>query len=340
MMPPSLFQRVTKISFTRLLILLVMGLLFGACTGQHQQVYHIGVLSGLDFIAPVTDGFKAQMTTLGYTEGETIIYDIQSPGVIDPVIYQSILEKFVADHVDLILVFPTEASLLAKEVTKDTDIPVVFAFSFTDGVDLIDSIAQPGGNITGVSYPSTDIAAKRLELLLEIAPEAKQIWIPFLKDYPSVPGQMSVLNALAEARGLTLIEFAAASPQELQAEMDRRATSETLGIDGILLLAEPLAATPDFFVLLSQFALAHQLPFGGNLMMLDGNSSIYGLNPDPYDAGLQAAFVADKIFQGIPAGQIPVSSTEGVLIINVGFAQAMGITVPEGLLNQADEIIR
>lgn len=340
MVRASSTKHTLKINLILIPLLVLFGLLLGACTGQKKQVYHIGVLSGLDFIATITDGFKEQMTNLGYVEGEEIVYDVQSPGVIDPEIYQSILEKFVADKVDLILVFPTEASLIAKQVAEGTGIPVVFSFAFTDGVDLIDSITKPGGNITGVSYPSTDIAAKRLELLLEIAPDAKRIWVPYLKDYPSVPGQMTVLGDLAKINGLTLVEFAAATPQDLQAEMDRRAALDDLGIDAILLLAEPLAATPDFYVLLSQFALDHRIPFGGNLMLFDNHTAIFGLNPDPYDTGKQSAFIADKIFQGIPAGNIPVGSSEGVLVIDVGYAESMGITVPQGLLNQADEVIR
>lgn len=321
-----------------LFALVVSSVFLGACKSE-PKVYHVGVLSGMDFIAPIADGFKAQMTTLGYTEGDQIVYDVQSPGVVDPAVYQSILEKFVADGVDLILTYPTEASLIAKQVTAGTDIPVIFAFAFTDGVDLIDSITQPGGNITGVSYPTVDIAAKRLELLLEIAPDAKRIWVPYLKDYPSVPPQMEVLNTMASSQGLTITGFAASSPQELQAELDRRAASEDIGMDAILLLAEPISGTGDFFSIMSQFALDHQIPFGGNLMAVGDYSSMFGLNPNPVEAGKQAAIVADKIFQGIQAGQIPVGSSEGVLSVNVTYAQASGFTIPEGLLSQADEII-
>jgi len=103
----------------------LLGLLLGACGGQPPKVYHVGVLSGLQFDANITDGFKARMTELGYVEGQNIQYGIQQTD-FDMAAYRRILQKFVADKVDLIVVFPTEASLEAKAATQGTNIPVVF----------------------------------------------------------------------------------------------------------------------------------------------------------------------------------------------------------------------
>jgi putative ABC transport system substrate-binding protein len=229
-----------------------------------------------------------------------------------------------------------------KAAIQGTNIAMVFALAFTDvsGVNLIKSIREPGGNVTGVRFPSADIASKRLQILHELAPNAKRIFVPYLKDYPNVPGQLDVLRPQAQAQGLELVEFAIASPPDLQAELDRRAASSDMGIDAILMIAEPSAITPVFYSMLGNFAYAHQMPIGGALMEPDGHSSIFGLLPQSKVAGEQSALLVDKIFKGTPAGTIPVSSSESYFQINVKAAQALGVTVPDSLLKQADEVIR
>ena len=164
------FQKQLRKGWTILVGIVVVSLLLSGCGGAAaaSKVYHVGVLSGLDAFAPAIDGFKAKMTELGYTEGKNIVYDVQKTNV-DIDAYKKITQKFVQDKVDLIFVFPTEAAMEAKAATQGTNIPVVFDLAFTDvkGIDLINSVREPGGNITGVRFPSVDIASKRLEILLE-----------------------------------------------------------------------------------------------------------------------------------------------------------------------------
>ena len=322
-------------------LLIVMSLLLSGCNSVTPKVYHVGVLEGLSAFAPALDGFKAKMTELGYVENENIVYDVQSTEV-DINAYKSIAKKFVEDKVDLIFVFPTEASMEAKAATQNTNIPVVFTLAFTDvsGVNLINSIREPGGNITGVRFPSVDIASKRLQILLEIAPTAKRIFVPYLKDYPNVPGQLDAIRPQAESAGVELIEFAASSPAEMQAEVDKRAASPDIGIDAILMIAEPLAITPPFYGVLGKFSYEHAIPIGGALMSTDGYDSIFGLLPDATVTGGQSAVLADKIFKGSPAGTIPVVTAESSFRINYKAALKLGVTIPEGLLKQADEVIQ
>ncbi len=320
----------------------VIAMLLGGCSNSQQtKVYKVGVLSGLNFFAPAVDGFKAKMAELGYVEGKNITYDVQLTDV-DMEAYQRITKKFVDDKVDLIFAFPTEAAMVAKTATQGTDIPVIFALAFTDipDVKLIDSIRQPGGNITGVRFPSAEIAGKRLQILLELAPNAKRVFVPFLKDYPNIPGQLEVIRSQAGVRGVELIEFPAATPEDLQAELDRRAAADDIGFDAILTLADPLAATPSFYSVYGKFSYEHKLPIGGTLMDPDGYGNIFGLTPLGKVSGELAAPFADKIFRGMAAGTIPVSTAEGYFQINYKAAQALGVTVPEGLLKQADEVIR
>lgn len=314
-------------------------LVLSACGAQKPKVYHVGVLSGLDFVSTITDGFKAGMTDLGYVEGQNIVYDVQNTNV-DIDAYRHVLQGFVANHVDLILAFPTEASLEAKAATAGTTIPVVFNFAMIEGIDLVKSVREPGGNITGVRHTGAELTVKRFEMIREIAPKATRMLVPYLAGYPNVAAQLEALRPVAAAAGVTLVEVPAANPSALEAALQTRAASGEPGVDAIILLSEPLAVTPETYVVLGKFASTHTLPIGGSLLMKEGNTALFNLNVDPIGAGRQAAPLADKILRGAPAGSIPVVSPEGYLQVNYREAQKLRIPVPEGWLIQAKEIIR
>ncbi len=324
--------------FTSLLIIAALAL--SGCGGAPKtKVYRVGILVGLEFVTPIADGFKAGMAELGYVEGENIIYDVQVTNFDIPT-YQSILKKFVDDKVDLIVVTPTEATIEAKVITQGTNIPVVFAFAFTEGMGIIDSVRQPGGNITGVRFPGIDITIKRFEIMREIAPNAKRIWLPYQRGYPIVAPQLDALAPLAKAAGVTLIEFPADNPAEIQAELTALSAKDDVGMDAIMFLVEPLTTLPDAFTAVAGFAYTHRLPFGGVYNSIDGYSSIFGVNVDLAESGRLAAPLADKVLKGTQAGTIPASTPENFIQINFKLAQELGLTVPEGLLKQANEIIR
>ena len=167
--------------FLVLAVFVIGGMLCGGCGAK--KVYRIGILSGIDYMAVVGEAFKEKMTELGYIEGENITYDVQTPvNYMEDI--DRISKKFVADKVDLIFCYPTEAVLGAKKATAGTNIPVVFAVTNIEGSDLINSIREPGGNITGVRYPGPDLALKRFEIMRQLAPQAKTYWLPYHPDLP------------------------------------------------------------------------------------------------------------------------------------------------------------
>jgi putative ABC transport system substrate-binding protein len=319
---------------TALLLSILVGLLMSGCGAQKPKVYRVGVLSGMSYAADVTDGFKAGMAELGYVEGENIIYDVQATE-FDMAAYGRIAQKFVADEVDLILSFPTEASLMAKAATQETDIPVVFDYAFIEGVELVESIREPGGNITGVRYPGPDIAVKRFEIMRALAPEATRMLVPYQRGYPSVASQLEILYPVAEAAGVTLIEAPADDGAELEATLQAQAN-----VDAILFLAEPLAVTPDAFAVMGKYAAEYEIPLGGALISVQGHDSLFGVNVNAFDAGKEAARLADKVFRGTSAGSIPIVSADSYLQLNYKAAQELGLTMNDGLLSLADEIIR
>lgn len=324
-------------------VLLFLGaiLVLSSCNNQTEaKTYRVGILAGLNALTPITDGFKAKMTELGYVEGQNIIYDVQQPGGIDRAAYKRILQKFVADKVDLILVYPTEAVIEAKLATQGTNIPVVFANALVEGMDIVNSIREPGGNITGVRYPSSDIVLKRFEILRQLVPKAKRILVTYQKDTPIVVPQLEMLRPAAEAAGITLIEVPATNATDIETGLQALAKTPNFGVDAILLMVEPLAAGPKAFAVLGKFAAEHNAPVGGTSTSAGEYETIFGLSINTEEAGQLAAPLADKIFKGIPVGAIPVVSSEPFLRINYKAAQKQGITVPQGLLSQADEIIR
>lgn len=318
--------------------LLIAAIVLNGCA--KPKAYHVGILSGMSSFASAVDGFKSKMTASGYIEGKNIFYDIQSTEV-DIDAYKTISKNFVADKVDLILSFPTEAAMEAKAATQGTNIPVIFVFALTDveGSNLIKSTRQPGGNITGIRYPNSEIAGKRFEVLLQLVPQAKRIFVPYLRGYPSVPRQLEIIRPQAAEKGVELIEFATTDPEELQTKLDSFVSADGIGIDAILMLAEPLVNNPQFYSLLGKFSYDHRIPIGGGPMNVEGKyKSIFGLRPDPKAAGEQAALLADKIFKGTPAGSIPVITPESWFQIDSKAAQQLGVTVPESLWKLANEV--
>ena len=322
--------------------LLIVAMVFlSGCTSQMQEtqkVYRIGILSGLDFFSDIIGSFKEKMAELGYVEGKNIVYDIHKTN-FEPEKEKQILENFVEDDVDLIFVFPTEVSLTAKEVTQNTDTPVVFASAFIEGNDLIDNIRQPGGHITGVRYPGTDVAVRRLEVLHEIMPNAKRIWLPYQKGYPSVPSELDILKPAAESLGITIIEFPATNLTQLQEELQNREVLDNFDFDAVLYIPESLSTTKAVFDLIANFTRERKIPIMGTKILTEDYGTVFGITTNNPDFGILAAPIADKILRGTKAGEIPVASPESKLIINYKVAQELDLTIPEGLLSRADEVI-
>jgi putative ABC transport system substrate-binding protein len=312
---------------------------FAGCGKKPQKVYRVGILSGLDRFADIADSFKAKMAEMGYIEGSNIIYDTQKTN-FEPDKENQILRKFVADKVDLIFGFNTEVAAEAKAATQGTNIPVIFANANIEGTSLVNCISQPGGNITGVRYPGTDVAVRRLEILHEIVPQAKRIWLPYQKNYPGIPGQLVGVRQVAASLGVTLMEFPADGLTGLQAEMERRSQLSDIGFDAVLFIPESLSTIRTTFDTIARFTKERKIPIGGSFVVTEeGYGTIFAVTINDNEIGKQASYLADKIFKGIPAGTIPVITPEACLIINYKAVKELGLTVPEKLLSRADEII-
>ncbi|NLL05555.1 MAG: hypothetical protein GX270_07165 [Clostridiaceae bacterium] len=331
----NLFRKICAV----LLSVLVL-VSFNGCSGKAKadKVFRVGILSGLDYLMVASEAFKEELTKLGYTEGENIIYDIQSTNS-DLEDYKKISQKFVEDNVDLIFCYPTEATLELKEITKGTEIPVIFGVTNIEDTNLVNSVREPGGNVTGVRYPGPDIAVKRFEVMLQIVPEAKKICLPY-SDLPVCYPQLEALRPVAQEAGITLIEVPAKTPQELNDFFAKQDVEGEVDFDAILSIAEAYAVMPETFLTMIKFANKHDIPMGGAYMEAEGYSSLFGVNINPIVTGQKAAVLADKILKGQNVSTVSVISDESFVQLNYKEAQKRGYNMPDDLLSQATEIIK
>jgi putative tryptophan/tyrosine transport system substrate-binding protein len=321
--------------FFILLLAVLIGLGVTGCLKPKVPV--VGILGGTPYLTELSESLKKTMTERGYTEGENIIYDEQIVEV-DFDIYKSTIRKFVEDKVDVIVAFPTDASLEAKQITQGTGIPVVFSFALVEGMGLVDSLQKPGNNITGVRYPGTDIARKNFEIMMELVPGAKKIYLPYLKGYPIVEPQLQVVRPMAKTAGVTLVEAPCANADDIRASLAGLEEAGNADIDAILNIAGPLVINPENFIALAEYAYANTIPIGGVMMRIGEYNSVFGNTANIAEAGVLAAPLLDKILKGTDAGTIPVVSSELFMEIDQNAAKALGVTIPDGLRMMADQV--
>lgn len=323
--------------------IIIVTLVLSACgtVQPAKKVYHVGIFGFVAF-GQIAEGFKAGMTELGYIEGQNITYDIQffDVAVNTQEEGNKILQKFISDQVDLVFSFPTEQTVLANAATEETGIPLVFTFAGLEGNDLVKSVREPGGNITGVRYPGPDTTGKRLEFLTQLAPNAKRIGLFYQVGYPTTEPSLAVLRPLAKKLGVTLVEIPVSTLDDMKADLEARAKLDDPGVDAFLQMADGLTHSPDGSALVMQFAKEHKLPYGGGHYYQVDQGALFAYSPYDFEMGKLAAPIVDKIFRGTPAGSIPLSTPENHLLLNNKVAQELGLTIPSGLLKIAAKVIK
>jgi putative ABC transport system substrate-binding protein len=320
-------------------VICVLIVFLSGCAGktQEEKVYHAGILSGINYFSDVPDGFREKMTELGYVEGENILYDLHYSD-FDMAVYREILRKFIDDKVDLIFTFPTEVAQEAKSMASGTGIPIVFVAANVEEAGLIDSVREPGGDITGVRWTGSEIALFRFETLHNLVPQAKRFLVPYQRGIAIIPSQLEAISLAADEIGIEILEVPADNPQELEENMQAITTDDK---DAVLFILDPLTPSPEGYAILNNFASKRGIPIGGTLFTSEDYEydTLFGINPNNVEMGEQAAVLADKILRGTPAGTIPVVSAEARLTINYNAIQKMGLNISEGLLARADKII-
>jgi putative tryptophan/tyrosine transport system substrate-binding protein len=279
-----------------------------------------------------TAAFVQRLRELGWTEGRNISIEYRwAEGRAER--YTEIAAKFVRLKVDVMFTYSTPAVLAAKQATSV--IPIVFATASDPvGAGLVANLARPGGNVTGLSNQTGDLAAKRVELLREVVPRLARLAILVNMANPGAVDEMR--QAQAAARTLELM---------VDVIEIRRAEDIGSAFEGLKGRTDALYVCPDGLVntnriRINTLALGAALPTMHAFREYVESAGLmsYGVNiPDGFRRG--ADFV-DKILRGAKPGDIPVEQPiKFDLVINLTTAKALGLDVPPTLLARADEVI-
>jgi len=276
--------------------------------------------------------FVQRLRELNWTEGRNVAIEIRwAEGRNERL--AEITAEFVRRRADVIITSATPPTVAAKQATSV--IPIVFAaLGDPVGVGLVESLARPGGNATGLSLQQTDAASKRLELLRDVVPGLRRLAIMANSGNPSAALDMREAEATARALGLEAI-----TSEILRAEDIAPAFDALKGrVEALYVCNDPLVNINR--VRMNTLALAARLPavYGFRELVEAGGLMSYG--PNYSDLFRRAADYVDKILRGAKAADIPIEQpTKFDLVINLITAKALGLDVPATLLARADEVI-
>jgi putative ABC transport system substrate-binding protein len=278
-----------------------------------------------------TAAFVQRLRELGWIEGRTIAVEYRWTGGRTERAAE-IAAEFVRLKVDVIVTSGPPV-FAAKQATSV--IPIVFA-TVADplGSGLVASLARPGGNVTGLSLTSPELASKRLELLREVVPGLRRLAIMANADYPPAVRELDEVDTAAHPLGIETIAL------KIRQAADIAPAFEALNDRAEALYVVGEALTSANQVRINSFALAARLP----TMLLNrarletGGLMSYGPNfPSLYR---RAGDFVDKILRGAKPADIPVEQpTKLDLVINLTTAKAIGLKIPEAFLLRADELI-
>ena len=274
--------------------------------------------------------FLRGLQDLGYIEGRNLVLEYRSADG-NAALFPGLIAGLIGLNVDLIVTRGTPAALAAKKATST--IPVVMA-SLGEPLLVVASLARPGGNITGLSGVVSDLDAKRIELLKEIAPATSGIAAFLNMSNPISAAQLKELETAARSKGLRFRLFDVRKRDDIEPAFDALDTGYdaiVVGLDGV---------TQAHRALIAELAAKHRLPaiYGGREFVEAGGLMFYG--PNFTDIYRRAATYVDKIFKGAKPADLPVEQpTKFELVINGRKAKALGLEIPTGLLLRADEVI-
>jgi len=293
----------------------------------------IGVL-GADAIVwrPWTAAFVAHLRELGWIEGDNFTIDYRwAEGSSERV--SEIAAEFLRRDIDVIVTYGGAVTIL-KQAT--TTIPIVFAVAI-DPVrsGLVQSLGQPGGNITGMSIQQPDLIGKRLDVLRKAIPQLHRLAILADAGYAEPMLEADRVKSTAQAMGLEAARLGIWGPQDIASAFEALRKKA----DALYVVSDALIAANRARII--RLALNAHLP---TILSYDDYVEAGGLmsyGPSYSDLFRRAADMVDKILHGTKPGDIPVEQpTKFDLAINIRTATALGLTIPPSLVATADEVIK
>jgi putative tryptophan/tyrosine transport system substrate-binding protein len=322
------------------LTLLGGALTFGTADGlrvraQQPQVPRVGVLRPIGS-APhqSVEELRQGLRELGYVDGQNIALEVRyAEGKLDRL--PELAAGLVRLKVDVLVTYGPHGTRAASEAT--TTIPIVMGrMDDADGHGFVANLARPGGNITGLSFQSTELSTKLLELMKDVLPQAARIAV--LWDAGSTPHQLKTIKDAAQSVGVDLYQVIVRTPDDFGTAF---ADAQKSRAAGLVMLASPLFTTQ--IPRLAELALTHRLAaiYVYRAFAEAGGLIGYGpLGSDPSFSYKRAAVFVDKLLKGAKAAELPVEQpTKFEFVINLKTAKALGITIPATMVGRADEVI-
>jgi len=319
-------------------VAIALGLAMAPLTIEAQprsRTWRVGFLSGgprpPDGALPPP--LREALRELGYVEQQNVVYlgrwaDAKQERLA------GLAAELVELKVDVIVTVGGPASAAAKEASPS--IPVVMALvGDADSLGLIDSLARPGGNVTGVTDQSVELSAKRLEIITEAVPRAARIAVLWNADDRGMTLRYREVEKAAHALHVTVQPLGVREPDDFNMAFSAMTASRP---DALVMVTDALTLLNRKRVI--DFALANRIPamYEASLLVRDGGLMSYGANQD--DNFRRAASYVDRIFKGAPPSTLPVERPgRYYLTINLKTAKALGLTIPPLLLLRADQVI-
>jgi ABC-type uncharacterized transport system substrate-binding protein len=321
----------------KLLVALGAGALVAPLGGFAQQparIHRIGFLGSASAAnyADRLDTMRAALRDLGYVDSRNVAYEYRwTEGRNERL--PELATELVRSKCDVIVTGGTGAILALKGATAT--IPIVMSES-GDAVatGLVESLARPGGNVTGMTFFSPELTAKRLELLKELLPRLAQVGYLANPDNRATSRQIAMMDKTAALLKVRVQLFGARSRDEFDAAFAAIAKARIQAI----LVAEDVVFSNNYGMV-AELTARHRLPSIGGKLFGDGGGVIgYGVNY--LDLYRRTAYFVDRILKGTKPADLPVEQpTKFELVINMKTAKALGITIPQSILVRADRVI-
>lgn len=291
----------------------------------------IGVLRADTVFDAWIEAFRKTLDGLGYVEGRNVAYDYRLATAAD---MPQAARDLVKSGVDLVVAGGTPAALAAKQASAT--VPIVFMSADPVDSGLVASLAHPGGNVTGIGTLAPELGVKRLELLRELLPRARRLAVLINLDNPVSAIQQRSLESAAKDLGFQLQIWNVRRREDLDGALTalkrRHVEAFVIVIDAVLMGSQPSIAQQ-----MLRAKIPGIFPFRTGAQV--GGLLSYG--PDIPALWQQAAVIADKIFKGAKPADLPVEQPiRFELVVNLRTATALGLSVPESILQRADEVIR
>ena len=291
----------------------------------------VAEMAGPEPVEPVTRAFLHALRAFGYVEGQNLILERRSTeGQFSR--YGDIIAELVRLKTDVIVTSGFPMALLARSVSITVPIVTVFNRDPVEG-GLANSLARPGGNITGLTFLASETDGKRIELLKETLPAATRVaYLGTNEDWEGPSGQS--VRAVAQAVGLTVI-LAAHTPTEYT---DAFTLLGRVRVDALLVVAAPYQYVNRRLIV--DFARQRRLPDTHGYREAVELGALMSYGPDIPDLYRRSAAYVDKILKGAKPRDLPIEQpTKFDLVINLNTAKALGLTIPPSVLARADEVI-